>query len=44
MQLHDNKYMVIIFQVKYSDKLIVKLKTIKSKKDIFYYLSFLSIL
>ena len=34
-----DKCLGITFKVKYKGKLIVKLKAIKSKKDIFYYLS-----
>ena len=40
MQSRDNKYVNKTLQVKCRDKLIVKLKVIKFKKDIFYYLFF----
>ena len=39
MQLYDNRYASITLQVKYKGGLIVKLKAIKFKKDIFRYLS-----
>ena len=37
---NEDKYLGMTFQVKYRGQLIVRLKTIKSKKDTFCYLSF----